>query len=113
MSTRARIFFAAAYVFHVAWIVLLASVPPVSRDALTHHLAVPKLWVEAGGIYERADIPFSYYPQLLDILYMAPVALGHDIAAKYLHFTFALLTALIIFLFVGAGSGLPGPRSPA
>ena len=100
MSTRARILFAAAYIFHIAWIVLLASVPPVSRDALTHHLAVPKLWVEAGGIYERADIPFSYYPQLLDILYMAPVALGHDIAAKYLHFTFALLTALIIFLFV-------------
>jgi len=100
MSTRTRILFAAAYVFNVAWIVLLASVPPVSRDALTHHLAVPKLWVEAGGIYERADIAFSYYPQLLDILYMAPVALGHDIAAKYLHFAFALLTALIIFLFV-------------
>jgi 4-amino-4-deoxy-L-arabinose transferase-like glycosyltransferase len=100
MSTRTRILFAAAYVLHVAWVALLASVPPVSRDALTHHLAVPKLWVEAGGIYERPDIPFSYYPQLLDILYMAPVALGQDIAAKYLHFTFALLTALIIFLFV-------------
>lgn len=99
MPTRTRVFFAAAYVLHVAWVVLLASVPPVSRDALTHHLAVPKLWVEAGGIYERPDIPFSYYPQLLDILYMAPVALGHDIAAKYLHFTFALLTALIIFLY--------------
>lgn len=99
MSTRTRILFAVAYGLHVAWIVLLASVPPVSRDALTHHLAVPKLWVEAGGIIERADIPFSYYPQLLDILYMLPIALGHDIAAKYLHFAFALLTALIIYLF--------------
>lgn len=85
---------------HVAWIILLASVPPVSRDALTHHLAVPKLWVGGGGIHERPDILFSYYPQLLDILYMAPVALGHDIAAKYLHFAFALLTALLICLFV-------------
>ena len=29
-----------------------------------------------------------------------PVALGHDIAAKYLHFAFALLTALLIFFFI-------------
>jgi 4-amino-4-deoxy-L-arabinose transferase-like glycosyltransferase len=105
MSTRTKILFAAAYVLHVLWIVLLASVPPVSRDALTHHLAVPKLWVEAGGIHERPDIAFSYYPQLLDVLYMAPVALGYDIAAKYLHFVFALLTALIIFLFVRRRAG--------
>ena len=100
MSTRSKTLFAAAYVIHVLWIILLASVPPVSRDALTHHLAVPKLWVESGGIHERPDILFSYYPQLLDVFYMLPVALGHDVAAKYLHFTFALLTALLIFLFV-------------
>jgi len=105
MTTRTKTLFAAAYVLHVLWIVLLASVPPVSRDALTHHLAVPKLWVEAGGIHERADISFSYYPQLLDVLYMVPVALGHDIAAKYLHFVFALLTALLIFLFVRRRAG--------
>jgi 4-amino-4-deoxy-L-arabinose transferase-like glycosyltransferase len=105
MSTRTKILFAAAYVLHVLWIILLASVPPVSRDALTHHLAVPKLWVEAGGIHERPDIVFSYYPQLLDVLYMIPVALGHDIAAKYLHFLFALLTALTIFLFVRRSAG--------
>ena len=78
----------------------MASVPPVSRDALTHHLAVPRLWVESGGIHARPDIVFTYYPQLLDVLYMLPVALGHDIAAKYLHFAFALLTALLVFLFV-------------
>ena len=100
MSTRIKAFFAAAYILHVSWIILLASVPPVSRDALTHHLAVPKLWLEGGGIHERPDILFSYYPQLLDVLYMIPLALGDDIAAKYLHFTFALLTALLIFFFV-------------
>ena len=100
MPTRTKTLFVAAYVLHVLWIILLASVPPVSRDALTHHLAVPKLWVESGGIHERPDIAFSYYPQLLDVFYMLPVALGHDIAAKYLHFLFALLTALLIFLFV-------------
>jgi 4-amino-4-deoxy-L-arabinose transferase-like glycosyltransferase len=93
---------------------MLASVPPVSRDALTHHLAVPKLWVEHGGIREIPEIAFSYYPQLVDILYTLPLIFGHDIAAKYIHLAFALLTALLIFLFVrrrlgaawGALSGL-------
>lgn len=100
MDRGSKILLAVAYALHLVWIMLLASVPPVSRDALTHHLAVPKLWVAEGGIREIPDIVFSYYPQLLDLLYTIPLILGHDIAAKYVHFAFALLTALIIFLFV-------------
>lgn len=100
MSIKTRIFLVVAYALHVVWIVVLASVPPVSRDALTHHLAVPKLWVEQGGIREIPEIAFSYYPQLIDLLYTVPIIFGHDIAAKYIHFAFALLTALIVFLFV-------------
>ncbi|MBW2614343.1 MAG: hypothetical protein JRE12_18600 [Deltaproteobacteria bacterium] len=46
----------------VAAIAVLASVPPVSRDALVHHLAVPKLWLEHGSIYEMPGMEFSYYP---------------------------------------------------
>lgn len=105
MSGRAKLLFAIAYALHVLWIIVLASVPPVSRDALTHHLAVPKLWLAGGGIHELPEIAFSYYPQLLDVLYMLPLALGNDIAAKYLHFAFALLTAMIIFLFVRRRTG--------
>lgn len=100
MSIKTKTLFVVAYLLHFLWIILLATVPPVSRDALTHHLAVPKLWVERGGIYEMPEIIFSYYPQLVDLLYTIPLALGNDIAAKYVHFTFALLTALIIVLFV-------------
>ena len=50
MSFKIKSFYVVAYVLHVAWIIVLASVPPVSRDALTHHLAVPKIWVEQGGL---------------------------------------------------------------
>ena len=31
-------------------ILVLSGVPPVDRDALTHHLAVPKLYLKYGGI---------------------------------------------------------------
>lgn len=100
MPSKTKALFVVAYLLHFLWIVLLAAVPPVSRDALTHHLALPKLWVEQGALYEMPEIIFSYYPQLVDLLYTIPLALGNDIAAKYIHFTFALLTTLIIFLFV-------------
>jgi len=80
--------------------VLLASVPPVSRDALTHHLIIPKLYLSHGGIFEIPYIEFSYYPMNLDMLYMIPLSFGNDIIPKYIHFSFALLTAVLIFSYL-------------
>ena len=81
-------------------IVILSCVPPVSKDALVHHLAVPRLFLKHGGLYEIPSMDFSYYPMNLDLLYMIPLFLGQDIIAKFVHFSFALLTALIIFLYL-------------
>ena len=78
-------------------IVVLSWVPPVSKDALVHHLAVPKLYLEHGGVYEIPSMPFSYYPMNLDLLYLIPLNFGQDILPKFIHFCFALLTAGIIF----------------
>jgi len=75
----------------------LGSVPPVDRDALTHHLFVPKLWLQHGGIYEIPEIPFSYYPMNLDLLYTIPLYFGNDIIPKYIHYFFALATALLLY----------------
>ncbi len=81
-------------------IVLMGSVPPVSRDALTHHLAVPLLYVQKGHIHELPDIIPSYYPQLLDLIYCIPLMFENDIVPTYIHFAFALLTAFLIFLYL-------------
>lgn len=81
----------------IAGITLLGAVPPISRDALTHHLFVPKLYIEHGGIYQIPTIPFSYYPMNLDLLYMIPLYFGNDILPKYIHFFFALLTGWLIY----------------
>jgi len=77
--------------------IVLGSVPPVDRDALTHHLFVPKLWLQHGGIYEIPEIPFSYYPMNLDLLYTIPLYFGNDIIPKYIHYLFALLTGLLLY----------------
>jgi len=81
----------------ISSIAILSYVPPVSKDALTHHLAVPKLYLNHGGIYEIPSLEFSYYPMNIDLLYIIPLYLGNDILAKYIHFTFALLTGWLIF----------------
>jgi hypothetical protein len=83
----------------------MGSVPPVSRDALTHHLAVPKIWIETGVFKELPSIPFSYYPMNLDLLYLIPLYFGNDIVPKYIHFAFALFTAFLIYTFLKRRSG--------
>ena len=78
----------------------LASVPPTSRDALVHHLSVPKIYLRHSGIYEIPSMDFSYFPMNLDLLYLIPLYFNQPIAAKYIHFFFALLTAWLIFTFL-------------
>jgi hypothetical protein len=83
-----------------AVIFIMASVPPFIRDELTHHLAVPKLYIKHGGICELPNIKFSYYPMNIDLLYLIPLYFNNDIAPKYIHFLFALLTAVFIYHYL-------------
>lgn len=89
-----------ALLFQIVAISILCSVPPVSRDALTHHLALPKIYLEKGLTTELPYIPFSYSPMNVDLLYMMTLSLAEDVAAKYIHFAFGLLTAFAIYLLL-------------
>ena len=81
-------------------ITILAFVPPVSKDALVHHLVVPKLYIKHGGMYEIPSMVFSYYPMNLNMLYLISLYFGNDIVPKFIHFSFALLTAWLIFNYL-------------
>jgi hypothetical protein len=81
-------------------VILLSSAPPIAKDELVHHLAVPKLYIEHGGIYEIPFMEYSYYPMNLDLLYMIPLYFSNDIIPKFIHFTFALLTAWLIYCYL-------------
>ncbi|MCP3876702.1 MAG: glycosyltransferase family 39 protein [Desulfobacteraceae bacterium] len=78
-------------------IIILSYVPPVSRDALIHHLAIPKLYLKHGSIYEIPELKFSYYPMNIDLLYLITLYFGNDIIPKLIHFSFALMTVWLIF----------------
>jgi 4-amino-4-deoxy-L-arabinose transferase-like glycosyltransferase len=87
-------------------IIILSLVPPVAKDELIHHLAVPKLYLKHGGMYEIPFMPFSYYPMNLDMLYLIPLYFGNDIIPKFIHFGFALLTAGLLFWYLKRRVGL-------
>lgn len=86
-------------------ILLMASVPPVSRDALIHHLSIPKLYLQHGRMIELPDIPFSYYPMNLDLLYLIPLMFGNDILPKYIHMLFGIFSAVLIFQYLRKRTG--------
>ena len=55
---------------NIGAIVILSWVPPISKDALVHHLAVPKIYLRHGTMVELPSMVFSYYPMNLDLLYL-------------------------------------------
>ncbi len=86
---------------------VLDLVPPVARDELVYHLAMPALYLRAGHTVEVPFIIHAYYPMLMEMLY-TPL-LGHiaEQVPKDLHLLFALGTGALIFLYL-APRVLPG-----
>lgn len=84
----------------VVAVCILNTTPPVSRDALTHHLFIPKLWIIQGSTAPIPHIDFSYYPMNLDLLYYLSLLFNNDILPKYIHYFFALLTGFLIYRFI-------------
>lgn len=78
-------------------ILVLDLTPPVSRDALVHHLALPKLYLEQGIMTELPCVLHAYYPMNLDLIYMGALYLGAVSAVKFIHAAFGLMTAILIF----------------
>ena len=80
--------------------ILLNLTPPISRDAIIHHLAIPKLWLEHGGFYEITWADFSYYPMNINLLYLIPLYFNNDIVPKFIHFAFGLGTGLLVYNYL-------------
>jgi len=79
---------------------ILGVLPPTSRDELTHHLAIPKLYAKAGRIIEIPMAPYAYYPMLVDMLFTPWVYWGYDFVPKWIHLLFSGLTALLLYTYL-------------
>jgi len=79
----------------------LGLVPPTARDELTHHLLIPRLYANAGSIFE---IPFDYpsfYPMLLEMLFTPWIKWGWDFVPKLVHGLYGFLTGLLLYCYLG------------
>jgi hypothetical protein len=74
----------------------LALTPAFSTDALVYHLAVPKAFLQGGGVVNLPDNIYSFFPQQIEMLYLFALALGSDSLAQLtgLGITFLLLFGL-------------------
>ena len=74
----------------------LAMAPAFATDALVYHLAVPKAFLQAGGLVNLPDNIYSFFPQQIEMLYLFALALGSDSLAQLtgLGIVFLLLLAL-------------------
>lgn len=77
---------------------VLNVLPPFARDELTHHLAIPALFLRAGHVEEIPFADQAYYPMLVTLLYTPLLAQGWECAAKYLHLAFGIATAALVCL---------------
>ena len=98
-TTAAFLLFATIMLFFFTEIILNLT-PPISRDALIHHLAVPKLWLKHGGFYEIHWADYSYYPMFINLLYLICLYFKNDIAPKFFHLAFGFGTGLLIFFYL-------------
>ena len=74
--------------------------PPISRDALIHHLDIPKLWLRHGGYYEIPWADYSYYPMYINLFYLVSLYFKNDIAPKFIHLGFGLGTGWLIYIYL-------------
>ncbi|MBN8548796.1 MAG: hypothetical protein J0M12_05740 [Deltaproteobacteria bacterium] len=81
-------------------IALESSHPITSRDALIHHLAVPKWWLEAGKIVPIPWHEWSFYPMLLQLGFTGLMKFGLVQWTPLYHFCFLLLMCGVVASFV-------------
>lgn len=78
----------------------VSSLPPqYSWDAMAYQLEIPKRYIQHGGLYFIDDIHFAGHPKLLNMLYSFFIMFGRDTLCAALHFTFLLLSYLMIVNF--------------
>ena len=76
---------------------LVALTPPVDWDGLFYHLTGPKLYIGQHRIVPGIDIPHLNFPSLMEMLYLYGMLLKGDVAAKLVHFWYALLLTGLVY----------------
>jgi hypothetical protein len=100
---RATYLFALMTLLPLAPAILLAIGPPVLRDTLVYHLALPKQYLAAGGLVTPATNFFAAFPKAQEMLFTIHLAIAGETAAQLFTLVQHVLACLGIY-------GLVAPR---
>lgn len=84
----------------VAIVAVQSLPPPIARDALVHHLAVPNWWLKAGLIDQIPWHDWSYYPMLLNLAYTLFLKFNAEWLIPFYHGSYLFLCATFVLSFV-------------
>jgi hypothetical protein len=97
-----ELLFFVALVIVMTFLFIMVLTPEIGKDALSYHLAVPKLYLKNNGFYFIEGNIFANYPLFGEMLYLLGLFLHNDILAKGMHFFFAIATLLGIYVFISS-----------
>jgi len=81
----------------VVLVTIFAGIHPITaKDALIHHLAVPKWWVQSNSPTPIYWHEWSYYPMLLQLAYAEFLKLGLEMVTPIYHFLWLLLLSFVV-----------------
>lgn len=78
-------------------ILLQTLTPPTDYDGLMYHLEAPRTYLKVGRLVPIVEIPQANFPDLVEFLYLFPLALDNDQAPKLIHAFFGLAGAWLTF----------------
>jgi len=85
---------------------LNALTPPIGRDALKYHLRMPQYYIQTGHVHPDPTNFYSYFPELVEMLYTFGLILSNDYSSHIIHLYFGILAMLVIFSFVRRITGV-------
>ncbi len=87
------------FLLSITALVFLAS-PPISRDALVYHLEVPRQYLIHHGMVALMPNVYAFFPQGIEMLFLAGLAVTRPFVARCIHFAFLPLTILAVLEYV-------------
>src|SRR5438445_6147724 len=81
-------------------IFFLSLTPVVERDALIHHLAIPKIWLKENIFHVDPFRVYSFYPANMHLLYYFALKIGYEFLPKVIHALSLIATAFLLYKYV-------------
>lgn len=73
--------------------------PEIEYDSLVYHLTGPKKYVQAHGLLRIPDIPYTFFPKNVEMLFTLGMLLHNEVTAKLVHYLLGILSWLGVYTF--------------